>query len=298
MNRAYEHYFWNNNRWDGFQHRDGDVIICTSYRAGTTWIQRICSLLIFQSVDLPRPLTEISPWLELLAHPVTDIHALYEAQQHQRFIKSHTPFDGLPYQPESRYIFVGRDPRDILVSLFYHLQNSNPEVSESLLKQSGLDPVPPRGEAPASFSALLDEWLHHGCFPFEDNGWPYWSVFNHAQSFWDNRHMPNILLVHYDELQADLDASMQRVADFIGVEIDHLKRKELVEAVNFESMKANANQLVPDSDLGAWQNNEDFFRRGSSGQWSNLFNEADTENYIRRVSAKLTPELAAWLHQT
>jgi aryl sulfotransferase len=97
-------------------------------------MQRICSLLIFQSVDLPRPLTEISPWLELVAHPVDEIHAIYEKQDHQRFIKSHTPFDGLPYRQGSRYIFVGRDPRDIFVSLFNHLQNASPEASQQQLK--------------------------------------------------------------------------------------------------------------------------------------------------------------------
>lgn len=296
MKRAYRHYFWDNSRWNGFRHREGDVVICSSYRSGTTWMQRICSLLIFQSTGLPRPLTQISPWLELVAHPVDEIHALYESQLHQRFIKSHTPFDGLPYHPGSRYIFIGRDPRDIFVSLFHHLQNSSPEFSRRLLQESGIEPVPPRGEPPQDFSAFLDEWLHQGCFPFEDNGWPYWSVFSHAQSFWDSRHLPNVMLIHYDEMQADLEDAMQRIADFIGVEINLSQREELAQAAKFAAMKTNADFLVPDCDIEAWVNNEKFFNQGRSGLWRSEFTDSDLVKFCERSRQLVNHDLSVWLH--
>lgn len=35
------------SRWDGFKPRDGDVIISTPPKCGTTCIQMICALLIF-----------------------------------------------------------------------------------------------------------------------------------------------------------------------------------------------------------------------------------------------------------
>lgn len=294
--RAYRHYFWDNSRWNGFRHRDGDVVICSAYRSGSTWMQRICSLLIFQSTELPCPLTRISPWLELVAHPVDEIHALYENQQHQRFIKSHTPFDGLPWHAGSRYLFVGRDPRDVCVSLYRHLQNASPEFSRRLLQQSGMQPPPPRGAPPTDFSAFLDEWLHQGCFPFEDNGWPYWSVFSHAQSFWDQRQLPNLMLVHYDELQANLEAAMQRVADFIGVEFRASNRQELLHAARFASMKADADRLVPDGDSDAFASNEQFFNKGENGQWRSEFSDSDLSRYRDGSRLLATPELQTWLH--
>ena len=76
---SYEHFIWNNKRWAGFEHRPDDILICTAYKAGTTWTQRIASLLIFQSPELEKPLTTYSPWMEINGQPdrqdLYDIHA-------------------------------------------------------------------------------------------------------------------------------------------------------------------------------------------------------------------------------
>src|SRR5260221_12941970 len=50
-------------RWEGFALREGDIIISTPPKCGTTWVQMICALLIFQTPDLPKPIDQISPWL-------------------------------------------------------------------------------------------------------------------------------------------------------------------------------------------------------------------------------------------
>ena len=69
------------------------------------------ALLVFQAPDLPAPLTTLSPWLDMAVRPVEQVHAHLEAQSHRRFIKTHTPFDGLPYDERVTYLCVGRDPR-------------------------------------------------------------------------------------------------------------------------------------------------------------------------------------------
>ena len=56
-------------RWLGFPFRDGDIVISTRSKSGTTWLQMIAALLVFQTPDLPRPLSELSPWLDWLDHP-------------------------------------------------------------------------------------------------------------------------------------------------------------------------------------------------------------------------------------
>ena len=40
-------------RWLGFPFRDGDIVISTRSKSGTTWVQMICALLIFQTPELP-----------------------------------------------------------------------------------------------------------------------------------------------------------------------------------------------------------------------------------------------------
>ena len=44
-------------RWLEFPFRRGDIVISARSKSGTTWMQMICALLVFQTTDLPRPLS-------------------------------------------------------------------------------------------------------------------------------------------------------------------------------------------------------------------------------------------------
>jgi len=46
IEHEYRNLIFDSTRWDRFTPRDGDVVVCTSYKAGTTWTQMICGLLI------------------------------------------------------------------------------------------------------------------------------------------------------------------------------------------------------------------------------------------------------------
>src|SRR5437763_15408746 len=115
-------------RWEGFPFRDGDIVISTPPKCGTTWMQRLVALLIFDTVELPAPVAKLSPWLDMQLAPLDDVLALLGAQQHRRFIKTHTPLDGVPYDERVTYICVGRDPRDAAISSHHHLDSMNREV--------------------------------------------------------------------------------------------------------------------------------------------------------------------------
>src|SRR6266851_7196398 len=91
-------------RWIGFPFRTGDIVISTRSKTGTTWVQMICALLIFQTPDLPASLGWISPWLDFLTTPREEVYGLLEAQVHRRFIKTHTPLDGIPLDSRVTYI--------------------------------------------------------------------------------------------------------------------------------------------------------------------------------------------------
>ena len=77
--RHYDHMVFDSARWQGFEPRKGDILVCTPYKAGTTWTQMICALLIFQKADFGRPLTTISPWLDILTAPIDEVLATYAA---------------------------------------------------------------------------------------------------------------------------------------------------------------------------------------------------------------------------
>ena len=123
--RRYEGTVYDSNRWDGFELRPGDIIIATPPKCGTTWTQMICALLILQEPELPLPLDTLSPWIDMVTRARTEVFADLQAQTHRRFIKTHTPLDGIPNDPTVTYICVGRDPRDVALSMDHHIDNTD-----------------------------------------------------------------------------------------------------------------------------------------------------------------------------
>lgn len=72
--REYHNHHLDSTRWDRIEHRPGDIVISTSAKAGTTWTQRIVSLLVFGAGPLPMSLNEISPWIDMrVPFPIDDI---------------------------------------------------------------------------------------------------------------------------------------------------------------------------------------------------------------------------------
>jgi hypothetical protein len=69
----------------------------------------LCALLIFDGPEFPAPLSQLSPWLDQTIRPLDEVYAAYGAQQHRRFIKTHTPLDGLPLHDNVTYVVVERD---------------------------------------------------------------------------------------------------------------------------------------------------------------------------------------------
>ena len=109
--------------WDRFAFRDDDVIVATYGKSGTTWTQHIVGQLVFKG-DPKIAISEISPWLDLRVLPPQVMDGL-EAQTHRRIVKTHLPLDALTFSPKARYLYIARDGRDVLWSLYNHHANAN-----------------------------------------------------------------------------------------------------------------------------------------------------------------------------
>src|SRR5262249_33563917 len=121
----YQTIFTDSARWDGFVFRPDDIVISTPAKCGTTWLQTICALEIFQRTTFYQPMDRISPWVDILVRPIDEVLADYESQTLRRFIKTHTPLDGLPFDDRVTYVCISRDPRDVAVSWDGHFSNLN-----------------------------------------------------------------------------------------------------------------------------------------------------------------------------
>ena len=290
----YDNMTTDSRRWDGFKPRDGDIIISTPPKCGTTWTQMICALLIFQKTPLDRKLSDYTPWLDMPVKPIEETLGIYEAQAHRRFIKTHTPLDGIPYFDNVTYLFVARDPRDAFISMGNHQKNTNPEAMQHFMKAlQGRDVVMqrPSGDVLTRFR----NWISASGIPEE--GVPTeFNVLHHAQTFWEFRHLPNIHLFHYSDMRADLAGQMRRVADAAGIRIDAALWPKLVEAASFERMKENADALAPTSaHPKQWRDNAAFFNKGEHGQWQGILGAEEVALYRRIMNERLAPELAHWL---
>lgn len=114
-------------RWESFRHRHDDIFVCTPPKCGTTWTQAICAMLVFGRADIDVEPGNISPWIDANFVPAEVVNAMLEAQTHRRFIKTHTPLDGIPFYPECTYLAVYRDPHDTFFSMISHLENMTDE---------------------------------------------------------------------------------------------------------------------------------------------------------------------------
>jgi aryl sulfotransferase len=278
-------------RWTGFPFRPGDIVISTRSKTGTTWVQMICALLVFQAPDLPDSLGRLSPWLDHLVTPQDEVYAKLEAQDHRRFIKTHTPLDGIPLDPRAAYVVTARHPLDMAVSLYHQGDNIDRARVGQLTGRP--EPATPPSPRPPLREWLL-RWIDRDKYPAREDLDSLPGVMLHLSDAWARRGDPNVLLIHYDDLSADLEGQMRRLAARLEITVPEETWPALVRAASFEHMRANASQMV--SAAGVLKSSAAFFRRGTSGAGAEVLTPEEIAHYHVRVAQLAPPDMLAWLH--
>jgi aryl sulfotransferase len=282
--------------WTGFRFRAGDIVISPPPKCGTTWLQMLCALLVFDTEELDRPLTEISPWLDAVFDDHDAVVATLEAQQHRRFIKTHTPLDGLVFDERATYICLGRDPRDVAVSYAQSMANLDRDTFAGALAAAGHgsgDVEPP----PADPVERFWRWADGDARTDQRGaGATLARLVHHVQTYWDRRDHPQVALFHYGDLVADLPGQLRRLASTLSIEVSDERLEDLAAAASFERMRARANELAPGVNRRLWRDNRAFFRSGSNGQWRDLLCPSDLVRYRNRIAELAPPDLVEWLH--
>ncbi len=271
--------------WNDFAFRNDDVIVATWAKSGTTWMQQIVSQLIFngaENINVPM----LSPWLDLRIMPKEAIEAV-KHQTHRRVLKTHLPADAMVVSPRAKYIYVARDGRDACWSAYNHLSNFKPEVFDMFNKAPGR--VGPELPVPgASVHQFYREW-------FARDGYPLWSFWENIRSWWAIRHLPNVLLIHFNDLKRDLPGMIREIAAFLEIEIDEKTFPTIVAHCGFDHMKRNAHLAAP---LGGaiWEGGAaTFINKGTNGRWQGTLSPAEVRAYETRAVSELGADCAAWL---
>jgi aryl sulfotransferase len=290
--RTYRSSEEDSGRWRGFVHRDGDIVVSTRSKSGTTWMQMICALLILRTPQLPVPLAELSPWMDWLLLPRDEVWARLEAQEHRRVIKTHTPLDGLPLDPRVTYVVVARHPLDLAVSLYHQGDNLDRERIRRLTgAPEPTTPRPPRLPLPE----WLTEWVREDADPQVELD-SLAGVLMHLRDAWSRRHAPNVVLLHYSDLVADLPGQMRALATRLGIQVPEEEWPALVRAATFDAMRARADEVAPDA-AGVLKDRRAFFRRGAVGQGRRVLEPEVLADYDRRTALLAPADLLAWLHR-
>ena len=283
-------------RWAHYRPRPDDIVIGTSAKCGTTWMQQIVSLLVFQSPE-PRDIQNESPWIDFRVRPVEEVAERIEQQDHRRFLKSHLEFDALPIYDGIRYIHVARDGRDAFVSWYNHSRHYT-QLSIDTQNAAGLadetiaKPMPLPGE---SIREFFQVWMTDGPEARLANDFPAQRYFEIEKSYWAERKRPNLLMVHYNDLLADLAGEMRRIAVFLDIEIAEEKWPAIVDAAGFKYMREHGATLMPRAVMGWDKGTDRFLNRGTNGRWRDVLTPEDIALYEARVRRKLSPSLAGWL---
>ena len=295
--RTYQNHHLDSTRWNYFTQRPGDIVISTSYKAGTTWTQNIVGQLLFPNGELPFPPIALSPWLDLRTQPLENVLNQLEAQQTRRFIKTHLPLDALPFRTDVKYVVVSRDARDVFMSLMNHWG------SHTDFAYDNMNGVPGRvGEPMPRFvddvGARWRDWTTRASFAWEQDGYPYWSHFEHLRSWWPWRHLPNVRLVHYADLLRDLEGEMRALAAFLGTEVPEARWPVLVEACRFESMRETAINTIDGAMKVMFKDGaRTFFNKGTNGRWRDVLTADDMKLYETAVDRVLGADARRWMEE-
>jgi hypothetical protein len=293
----YRALFHDNSRWEGFELRSTDIIISTPPKCGTTWTQMLCALLIFDGPDFPAPLNELSPWLDQTLQPLEEVRSRLAAQQHRRFIKTHTPLDGLPWRDDVTYVVVGRDPRDAMVSMKHHLENLDMErvlaLRERAVGNDDLDALPERptfsGNPREDFLSFISRTDRSGPVNLT-------AILHDLELAWQQRHRPNVVMCHYADYLTDLPGEVRRLGRALGIEPSPARSAELAAEASLERMQSRTSSVVPNAHQ-IWKDDDAFLRAAGTGEWRTYVTEADLTDYHRAVARLVPPELARWVHE-
>ncbi len=295
--REYRTWIFDSRRWRHYQPRADDIIIATYPKCGTTWMQRIVGLLVFQTPE-PKSLEETSGWIDRrFPQPIEAVIARIEAQKHRRFLKAHLPLDGLPFYDDVKYIHVARDGRDASMSFHNHAMSFTDGMLEGLNKAGMADeavgrPYPAIQVDPGRF---FHRWITTGEVPGHQDGSPSMSYFQFEKSWWEARSRPNVLMVHYNDLKSDLSGEMRRIADFLAIAVAQDLWPQLVAAAGFEAMRRDGDALLSTAAATFKSGGRGFFFKGTNERWRGVATDEDLALYDAKAEATLAPDCARWV---
>ncbi|CAI1798658.1 sulfotransferase domain-containing protein [Serratia plymuthica] len=281
--REQQCYLSDSSIWNEFVFRGDDIIIASSPKAGTTLTQQIVAQLVFNG-DENVAIADISPWLDFRLPGRQILLELYEQQQHRRIIKTHLPVDALVYSPKAKYIYVARDGRDCAWSRHNVELNLSEQFRQGLDNAEGqIAKAPP--QAAVDVKQYWQQWLNL-------EGEAFWL---NIKSWWSIRHLPNLLLLHFNDIKQDTPGTIRRIARFLEIPIQDAHWHDIVLHCSFDWMKQNGEKVAP-MNGSLWQGGGNtFINKGVNKRWAEVLSAQECADYEAKANHELGEACAHWL---
>jgi len=189
-----------------FVPKPSDIFISPFPKSGTTWLQQIVHGLRSQGSMEFSEISLVVPFIERAKMLGIELNAPQVAEP--RAFKSHLPWDKIP--KGGRYIISIRNPKDVLVSSY--------RFAEGYFFEPGSISISVFGRE--NFIAKRRYWRH-------------------LASWWEQRDNPDILFLSYELMRAELPKTIQKIAEFINIELTSQLLELLVKQSSIEFMRAH-----------------------------------------------------------
>lgn len=216
-------------------HKD-DTFIVSYPKSGNTWVK-------FLIANMLEPTAKISfRNIDQFVPGIPGQRKLANAMQRPRFIKDHRPM----YACHSRFIYIYRDGRDVLVSYYYYSKQR------------------------ATFAGTFSEFLHSPIL----QTYGYWhehvsKAVNYAQ-----QHPGRVLLIQYEQMLKTPIECAHQITDFCQLSTEKSVIEDAVNRCAFQKMQKMEKQFGPERTR---EPNVQFFRSGQAGSWRTMFSKADLQ---------------------
>ena len=233
------------------QTRPSDICYVSFPRSGSTWLSYILFLIANQGqVPTDEILRDRIHWVTS-SWPYPRSREELDALPGPRIFKNHMPYHmalgGNPADNPCKYIYIVRNPKDVVVS-YYKFE---------------------RGQAwTGGYSGPWDHWFQM----FIEGKLQRGDWFDHVLSWWEHRDAENILFLKYEDLSRTFAGQLKKIADFLGYPLTPELAQTIAEQTAFKNMKydkfSNMNEAFDP---------ESFFRKGVTGSWKEQFTVAQNE---------------------
>ena len=173
-------------------------------------------------------------------------------------------------------IYIVRDPRALVSSIANHYSKTLEDSKKFILTPRILNGSS-KDLDDGNIATLLGTWSEH-------------------YKFWvhNKKYSKNLLILKYEDLVKNIEIELNKIIEFLknymSVEIDDMKKKNIIESTNFNNLKKLENEGHFQEAIYNKLSNEkvDFFNKGPNNDWSNSISKEIQKDIEIALKAEMT----------